>query len=245
MWRIVWGLSLAFATSAFGQNQHGALDSSQLPFPTSAPFLGTTVSVNELRIPKKASKELRLAQRFFELGNSRESATHLEKAIRIYPGIPSAHYNLGVCYAHFGEYEKAAKEFQATSALDSGLVQPAISLSVVFFLVERYSEAEAAAHRAQLIDPASPAPRYMLARILAAEGHNTPEVMALLRDSRSDFPAARLVLAGSLLKCNATEEAVAELSAYLAEPHAPGKDQIACVIEKLTKPGGTSTCSLE
>lgn len=247
MWRIFWVLSLIFAPSALGQErpEHRALDPKGLPFPISDAFTGTTVSVKELRIPKKASKELRLAYRFFESGNSREAATHLEKAIRVYPGIPSAHYNLGVCYAYLGEYEKAAMEFQATSDLDSGLAQPAISLSIVFFLLERYGEAEAAARRGQVIDPASPVLRYLLGRILAAEGHDTQEVMALLRESRSAFPAARLALAGLLLKHNATEEAVAELSAYLGQPQAPGKDIIACVIEKLTKPTGTSTCSLE
>jgi len=248
MWRILCVLSLIFAPGAFGQTQQPerrALDPGRMPFPASGGFAGTTVSVNELRVPKKAGKEMRHAQRFFDLGRFRESATHLEKAIRIYPGISAAHYNLGVCYAHFGEYEKAAAEFQATSVLDSGQAAPAVSLSIVFFLLERYSEAAAAARRALVMDPANPTGRYMLGRILAAEGHDTPEVIALLRESRSEFPAARLVLAGLLLKRHAPEEAMAELKAYLGEAQAPGKERITCVIERLTKPEGASTCPLE
>jgi len=248
MWRILCVLPLIFASSVLGQTQQPerrALDPGRLPFPAGGGFAGTTVSVNELRIPKKAGQEMRHAQRFFDLGNFRESATHLEKAIRIYPGISAAHYNLGVCYARFGEYEKAAGEFQATSVLDSGLAPPAVSLSIVFFLLERYGEGEAAARRALVIDPGNPTGRYMLGRILAAEGQDTAEVMALLRESRSEFPAARLVLAGLLLKRNAREEAMAELKAYLGESQAPGKDRITCVIEELTNPEGASTCPLQ
>jgi tetratricopeptide (TPR) repeat protein len=205
---------------------------------------GVTVSVRELLIPPAATKELRLSQQYFQSGNLRDTANHLEKAIQIYPQLPAARHNLGVCYVRLREYDKAVAEFRSASELDAHLIQPVVSLSAVFFLLARYAEGAAAARRALDLDPASPAARYLLGRMLAAEGHDTPEAVELLRSSRSKFPAAHLVLASILLKRNATDEAVSELREYLQQPEAPQKEKVACMVERLTQPLGTSTCAL-
>src|SRR5258707_8343933 len=84
--------------------------------------MGETVSVAELRVPLAAANELRLSLKRIDSGNLLESAKHLEKAVRIDDQIPAAHHNLGVCYLRLGEYEKAVREFQKASVLDSHLI---------------------------------------------------------------------------------------------------------------------------
>jgi tetratricopeptide (TPR) repeat protein len=205
---------------------------------------GERVSVAELRVPIAAAKELRLSLKQFDTGNLRESAKHLEKAIRIDDRIPAAHYNLGVCYLRLREYEKAVSEFQKAAALDSRLITPRISLAGALFVLARYPEAEQAARDAHDLDPTNSSARYLLSRILAVEGHDTPEVLEMLRASRAKFPAAHLVLASLLLKQNATSEAIFELREYLAQPDAPEKEKVACMIEKLTEPTSNVTCAL-
>jgi len=61
---------------------------------------GETISVAELRLPAAAVKELRKSLKRFYLGDVRDSAKHLEKALRIDDTIPVAHYNLGICYGN-------------------------------------------------------------------------------------------------------------------------------------------------
>jgi thioredoxin-like negative regulator of GroEL len=56
-----------------------------------------------------------------------------------------------------------------------------------------------------------------------------------LRQSSAEVPNARLVLAHALIRRGATDEAKAELHAYLATPNAPGKDDVQKWVEQLNK----------
>jgi tetratricopeptide (TPR) repeat protein len=209
-----------------------------LPIPSS-----TTVSVNELRIPGAATKEFRLAQRYFQSGNLADSARHFEKAIEIYAQNPAAYHNLGVCYTRLNQYEMAAQEFQKASLLDPYLVQSVVMLSDSLFRLGRYSEAEAAARHALGVDPLNRKAAYLLGRSLAAKNQNTAEAVELLRQSRADFPLAKVVLGVVLLKRNSRDEAVAELRGYLQQPDAPLKDEVRCMLERLTLPPDKTVCS--
>ena len=207
--------------------------------------LNSVVSANELRIPSAAMKELRQFQRNFRSGKLADSVKHLEKAIQIYPHLPAAHQNLGVCYARLHEYDKAVAEFESAAALDAHSIQPEISLSAALFMQARDSEAEAAARRALEIDPTNPAARYLLGRALAAEDRDTQETVKLLRESGAEYPVAHLVLASFLLKHNSRDDAVAELRQYLKGPGLPQEEQhtAECLVEKLTQSPGSSACS--
>jgi tetratricopeptide (TPR) repeat protein len=190
------------------------------------------------------ANELRRSLKQFDSGDLRESAKHLENVIRIDDQIPAAHHNLGACYLRLGEYEKAVREFQRASVLDSHLVLSRVSLAGTFFILARYPEGEKAAREAYELDPANPAARYLLSRILAVEGHDTPEVLEMLRASRARFPAAHLVLASLMLKQGATDQAVSELREYLGRPDAPEKHKVACMIERLVNPRHFAPCAI-
>ena len=235
---------------------------SDSPYPTLTPYShpsppetsgsvspppGSTVSTTELHIPSAAVKQLQLSQRDFQSGKLRDSIKHLQKALHIYPNMADAHQDLGLCYYRLHEYDKALAEFQSASVLDAHLVQPAISLSGMYFVLARYPEAEASARHALKIDPQSPGARYLLGRALAAEDYNTPEAMELLQKSTHDYPVAQLVLANVLLKRNATAEAVAELRQYVQRPEIPQneKDRVTCIVEELTHPPANLGCSLQ
>jgi len=234
MKRLLAGLALGFALNS---NCLAKQFTPQSALPT-----GETISIKELRMRPAAAKELRVSLKRFDSGEFRDSARHLEKAIRMDDQVPAAHHNLGVCYLRLREYAKAADEFQRASDLDPRLIAPRISLAGAFFVLGRYPDAERAAGEAYQLDPANPAARYWLSRILATEGHDTPEVQEMLRASRVHFPAAHLVLASLLLKQKATKEALFELQEYLGRPDAPEKSKVACMIERLNDSGQASTC---
>lgn len=75
------------------------------------------------------------------------------------------------------------------------------------------------------IDPAHTTTRYILGCALAAQERFTSETVEQLRQSSSQIPDARLVLARVLYRMGALEEATAELHAYLEVRDATGKDQ--------------------
>ncbi len=203
--------------------------------PSRLPKLGETTSMRELLVPPKAVKELRRSQSALLSGDIRSSAQHLERAVQIYPNYLAAHNSLGSRYIDLREYEKAAAEFQKAIEIDPHLTQPLNNLSVAFFLLQRYPEAEAAARRALDVDPHNSTARYMLGCTLATEKRNPEEAMEMLRQTRNEFPDARLLLAEVLLRRGATEEAENELRDYLKVPGVEKKQKVECWLARLTQ----------
>ena len=235
MKRLLWAMALGLALNPISSASQLAPEST---------FAGETVSVAQLRVPVAASKELQVSLKRFDAGDLRDSAKHLQKAIRIDDRVPALHHNLGVCYLRLREYEKAVSEFQKASEIDPRMFAARINLTGALFLLGRYVDAEQAAREAYDLDPANPTARYLLSRTLALEGRDTPEVLKMLRASGGQFPAAHLVLANLLLKRNASDDALAELREYMRQPEAPQKDKVACMIERLSQPAHVSTCAV-
>lgn len=199
------------------------------------PKLGETTSMRELLVPPKAAKELRRSQSALLSGDIRSSAQHLERAVRIYPNYLAAHNSLGSRYIDLHEYEKAAAEFQKAIEIDPHITQPLNNLSVALFLLQRYPDAEAAARRALDVDPHNSTSRYMLGCILATEKRNPLEAMERLRETRNEFPDARLLLAQVLLRTGAVDEAENELRDYLKVPGVEKKQKVECWLARLTQ----------
>ena len=231
-------LLLILASRACAQTEQ--TPSSLLPNDRSRlPQLGETVSLRDLRIPPKAVKELQRSQDALKSGDVVSSARHLEKALQIYPDCLEAHNNLGARYIDLQEYEKAAAEFQRAIAIDPRVPQPWNNLSVAFFLQQRYRDAEAAARRALNVAPQLPMARYMLGAILATERRDPEEAMELLRQTKSEFPDARLLLAEILLRRGAVGEAEEELRGYLALPGLPKRQNVERWLARLTRTSAT------
>jgi len=199
------------------------------------PKLGETVSIQNLRIPAKAVKEIQRSQNALKSGDTRSSAWHLEKALQIYPDCLEARNSLGARYIDLHEYEKASEEFQKAIAIDPRVMQPFNNLSVALFLQQRYADAEVAARRALNVDPQHPTARYMLGAILATEKRNPEEAMELLRQTKREFPDSYLLLAQILLRRGATEEAKNELREYLALPSPEKKQNVERWLARLSQ----------
>src|SRR5215472_13846679 len=121
--------------------------------PTASLLGEVTISVEELRLPRRVAKELQLAQRCLGVGKYQASAEHWRKVLHTDPRLPAAHYGLGLSYTHLGQYEAAAEEFQSATTLAPRYFAPVIGLAVVSFLLRHNAEAEAAARRALELAP--------------------------------------------------------------------------------------------
>jgi len=234
----VWVLILLSASSVFAQTE--SLPSSLVPVdPARQPGLGLSVPARQLLIPSRAVKEIERAQAAFASGDIHSSAGHLEKALRIYPACLEAHNALGSRYISLREYEKAAAEFQRAIDIDPRVLPPVSNLSVALFLLGRYPQAEAAARRALELDSSNKTARYMLGAILATEGRNPMEAANLLRQTRSDFSDARLLLAKIWSSAGNLEEAKTELREYLKSPDPAKKQNVERWLARLSQAPGT------
>jgi tetratricopeptide (TPR) repeat protein len=200
------------------------------------------VSVETLKVPGPAMKEMQKFLKDFDAGKLDSSVKHLSKAIEIYPEWAAAHYNLGQTYARMGSYDKAILAFQSAAELDSRHPRSWLGLSKVYFIQKRYAEGETAARRALEIDPVNGDAKYFLARNLISKGQETSEALQLLEKSKEQYAAARLVLANIYLRRGAVDEAVTELRGYIAQPDAERKEKVQCMVRKLTEPEGTVNC---
>jgi predicted Zn-dependent protease len=86
---------------------------------------------------------------------------------------------------------------------------------MVLILLGRLPDAEAAARHELDLSPQRAATLYTLGRILALEGHNTPEAVSLLSQAAVDTPEANLVLAKVLQNRGERVGAAAALRVYL------------------------------
>lgn len=194
--------------------------------PSHLPRFSETVAMHDLLIPPKAVKELRRSQNALQLGDTRSSALHLARALKIYPNYLEGHNSLGARYIELHEYEKAAAEFQKAIDINPRVMQPVNNLSVALFLERRYVDAEAAARRAHDLDPHDPTARYMLGAILATEDRNPAEAMEMLLETKNQFPDARLLLAQIFERSGDERRAERELRDYLAVPDAEKRQNV-------------------
>jgi Flp pilus assembly protein TadD len=202
------------------------------------------ISVSDLVVPPKATKEFERSMKAFQSGDFHSAAGHLEKAIQIAPAFVQAHNNLGATYVNLREYESAVTQFQKAIELAPNLGEPYHNLGMALLLLRRFPEAEIAVRRALDLSPQRLSARYTLGRILAMEGSNTPEAVEMLSQAATGLPEARLPLAQVLLNRGAVDQAIAELRAYLKDPDPQKKQVVECWLAQIAKEPGNRGCTL-
>jgi len=85
------------------------------------------------------------------------------------------------------------------------------------------------------LHPNLPTSRYVLGCILAAEKRNPFEAMELFRETKEEFPVARLLLAEILIRRGALDAAENELRDYLTVSNVDNKHKVECWLARLTK----------
>jgi tetratricopeptide (TPR) repeat protein len=177
-----------------------------------------TVSVNELKLPDKAIKELQRSNKALRAGNMRESAEHLEKALAIYPDLPYAHNQLGLRDAALNNYDKALDEFSKALALKPDYRLALDNTATVLSLQHRYDKAELAARHALEIEPGAPLSQYILGTTLVQQGKYSEEATQLLEKVKPNYPRASLFLAAAAVHRQENTSAEEELWEYLQSP---------------------------
>ena len=193
------------------------------------------ISVQDMRLPPKAARELQRSQKAFQSGDWQASASHLEKVLAIDPDYWPARNTLGKLYIGLHEFDRAVQEFEQAFAIAPHSAEPLKNLSATLLLLQRYPEAERVARATLELDPAQTETHYILGCALVAQERFTPETEQQLRLGTSSIPSARLLLANLLSRRGEREQAAAELRAYLEVPGAPEKEQVQSSLARLTR----------
>lgn len=176
---------------------------------------GGTVSVEALKVPEKALKEVRLSDKALLAGDLRGSTEHLEKALAIDPDVAIWHNGLGSRYSAVKNYDGAIREYEKALALNIKYQEAAENIAAVRFEQRQYAEAERAARRALDMNPSTASSQYLLGSVLVEEGRYSGEATELLQKAQAKYPQAGLFLGIALGKTGRIVEAEEALREYV------------------------------
>ncbi|HUQ93104.1 MAG TPA: FG-GAP-like repeat-containing protein [Bryobacteraceae bacterium] len=88
-------------------------------------------------------------------GSYDEAMSYFEKCLRIDPGIPALHSNIGAIHARRGQIEESLASYRKAAQLDPGSADIQFNVGTTLALAGRFLEAVAALERATKMDPAA------------------------------------------------------------------------------------------
>jgi tetratricopeptide (TPR) repeat protein len=113
----------------------------------------SSISVSDLRIPRRAAKEFSKADREMQQQDWSSAIASLERAIRIYPQYAAAYNSLGVIYARSGDRAKEEDVLRQAIEIDSRYLPAYVNLARLHLATQNYADAETELNQAIALDP--------------------------------------------------------------------------------------------
>lgn len=212
---------------------------------------GATVSVQELRIPITAFRELMEGSKQ-RAARPEEAISHFQKAIQIYPTYISAYVQMGLTLMDKRQWETAEIALHRAVIIDPNSPEANTALGILLNRQAEFARSEPVLRRAVQLDPGSASAHYELG--LSYWGvHAFQQAECEARSSvelEPNFAGSHVLLGAALLKRNSKAIAVAQLKkALLLDPHGPLGQSTRAILEKLaledTERGQLSIVSAE
>jgi tetratricopeptide (TPR) repeat protein len=169
--------------------------------------------------PDSARAHQALAENYFVLRQMPQAEKEFREALRLRPGTPELHLELGLVYAGSSQWAKAEEEFRAQSKLQPGNAEAAYRLGTALLQQGKAKEARAELERANRLLPDMPETLYSLGKA-AALGADLPAAekawTKLLSIEKAGSLAAQthFALAGLYRKQGKTAEAERETQEF-------------------------------
>ena len=116
----------------------------------------STVSVSDLKVPKKASAEMKKGSEAYAKGETEKATAHLEKAISEYPQYARAYDMLGVIAIKGSDRSKARDLFSKSVQVDETFVPAYVDLARMDLQDQNYAAAESLLAKAIALNPSLP-----------------------------------------------------------------------------------------
>jgi len=180
----------------------------------------STVSVSDLKVPKKASQEFDKATKLIAKQEWQKAIEQLNKALALYPANVQAYNNLGVVYARLGDAAKERDALQKATAANEHFAPALVNLARLEIREHNFAAAEADLTKAVAADPMDVRTLTLLAQAQLLDVHyedaiaSARKVHALPHNS---YALVHYVSARACERLHRLSEAVSELGLFLSE----------------------------
>jgi Flp pilus assembly protein TadD len=200
-----------------------------------------TVSVQQLRTPSKAARELREGLKLRTV-QPEEAISHFQKAIQVYPNYSSAYVQLGLTLMDKRQWEEAEIALHRAIDVDPNSSEANTALGILLNRRAEFEEAGPVLRRAAQLDPRSASAHYELGlSYWGVHAFQQAECEARISvELEPNFGGSRVLLGAALLNRNSTTIATEQLRrALLLDPDGPLSQSTRAILEKLRPGVGT------
>jgi tetratricopeptide (TPR) repeat protein len=193
--------------------------------PATAAGNATTVSVAQMKTPRKAQNELQKAKQYLQRNKPAEARAAALKALEICPDYAEAHAFLGVLDLFDHKTSDAVAELEKAVQLDPNSAPSLSALGAAYSATEHFDDALRALQSALRVDPNSWQAYMGMARAYLGKNDFAAALRSIDRArplAPPDYSPINLVRAQALLGLKDYADAVAEYEQYLQrQPHGP------------------------
>lgn len=197
------------------------------------------VSISDLKVPKKASSEMKKGLELYAQGDTERAASHFEKAVEKYPQYARAYDMLGVIAVKGSDRTKARDLFSKSMQVDSTFQPAYIDLARMDTEDQNYAASESLLTKAIAMNPSNPDAVALLA---ATEFANKEYDKALADVQRThalrnheQFAEVHLMAGKVLAMQNHPESAIAQFQMFLQEkPDSPQAQSVRKAVASLS-----------
>jgi tetratricopeptide (TPR) repeat protein len=186
---------------------------------------GSTVAVQDMNIPKAASKEFHKATDLIAREEWKKALEHLNRALTLYPNYIQAYNNLGVVYARMGDREAERSALQKAISLNDHFAPAWVNLARLSIVDRDFPKAETDLDKAAALTPTDPQTLLILANVQLMNLRydqaiaTCQKVHSLGQDSHSQdsHSLVHFIAARALEHENRLHDAEGELHTFLKE----------------------------
>lgn len=180
----------------------------------------TTVSIQHLRIPKKAQKQSDKGDAALQRGQLEAAAKYYINAIEIYPKFEEAEDKLGVVLMQQGKRAEGKAAFERALAVNGNYASAEINLAKIALDDKRYGDAYSFARQALTTEPLNPGALFIAAESSFFKGEYS-ETISYTRSLHSlphqQYALAHFLAAKSLEAEGQSGLAITEYQTFLEE----------------------------
>jgi tetratricopeptide (TPR) repeat protein len=218
----------------------GATVTLRLPGQAEAEGVATsdhTVSVRQLRVPRRAAGELARAQRALNKGDLDRAQHHIKRALERHQHFPEALTLRAVLKVHDEDVAGAIEDLERALAIDADHVMAYIVMAATFNDTHEYEKAVRSADRALSLAPNTWQAHFEMGKAMLALGDHKAaldQFGSAERLSPKEYLPLHLARAHALLGLQDYDTATAALQQYLAgEPEGPASVQARRTLEEV------------
>ena len=182
--------------------------------------LGNMVSVEELNVPKEASRELARGDAEMQHNNWKKAVEHFNKAASIYPQYASAYYNLSAAYLRLGKSDAQREALQRALKVNEKFVPALVSLAHLELADHKPEQARPLLDTAITADPTNVEALALRVRVAFLEGQDQQAIADAQKVHGMLHPGYATVhytAAAAFQRMNRIPEMLAQLQLFLQE----------------------------